>query len=398
MLLKSILAGLASAQGFRDLEKKSVEVPRIGTDVIVSCEGTRIAAKVMKSYIERNSKWLGSGQDLSLDVDRYTDVRDCAGKRDDEGNYILEVTDDFQKCGMQISPETEKVDGEIVVTGYKFKNHVYNQDGNVLDAADRALDLVEFECVYPNVQMTTGEMNPLVQSAVSRSKVKEIVGDMRLYMSSNFTDFYTSPPVLSLNDDLFVEVNLERPLISEAFAPYTEFSTVMENCWGTPSQSRDGALKYFIIKNQCPVDGDSSLEVSSNGEGLTSRFNLKMFKFIGSEYNDVWLHCTVRACNATADSCVPDCGDRSRRSATRRELPFVSFGKELFADLPIQRKLADNDMDSRLVMVESESNLSILRPGSMAFNVLIGIVAVVLILVFVFGLTIVVIRKKQPRK
>ena len=80
---------------------------------------------------------------------------------------------------------------------------------------------------------------------------------MRLYLSSNYTDFYTSklfsleskdipssgPPVLSLNDDLFIEVNLERPLISEAFAPYTEFSTVMENCWGTPSQSRDGALK-----------------------------------------------------------------------------------------------------------------------------------------------------------
>ena len=125
MLLKSVLAGLASAQGFRDLEKKSVEVPRIGTDVIVSCEGTRIAAKVMRSYIERNSKWLGSGQDLSLDVDRYTDVRDCAGTRDDEGNYILEVTDDFQKCGMQISPETEKVDGEVVVTGYKV-NHAQN--------------------------------------------------------------------------------------------------------------------------------------------------------------------------------------------------------------------------------------------------------------------------------
>ncbi|CAG5100053.1 Oidioi.mRNA.OKI2018_I69.XSR.g16819.t1.cds [Oikopleura dioica] len=335
MLVKSLLAGLASAQGFRDLEKKSVEVPRIGTDVIVSCEGTRIAAKVMKSYIERNSKWLGSGKDLSLDVDRYTDVRDCAGKADEEGNYILEVTDDFQKCGMQISPETEVIDGEVTVTGYKFKNHVYNQDGNVLDAADRALDLVEFECVYPNVQMTTGEMNPLVQSAVSRSKVKEIVGDMRLYLSSNYTDFYTSPPVLSLNDDLFIEVNLERPLISEAFAPYTEFSTVMENCWGTPSQSRDGALKYYIIKNQCPVEGDTSLEVSSNGEGLTSRFNLKMFKFIGDEYNDVWLHCTVRACNATADSCIPDCGDnRKRRSATRRELPFVSFGKEL---LPISQ-------------------------------------------------------------
>ena len=46
-------------------------------------------------------------------------------------------------------------------------------------------------------------------------------------------------------------------------------------------------------------------------------------------------------------------------------MPFVSFGKELFADLPIQRKLEENDMDSRLVMVESETNGSILRRKSL---------------------------------
>ena len=111
---------------------------------------------------------------------------------------------------------------------------------------------------------------------------------------------FLGPPVLSLEDTLYVEINLERPLISEAFEAATDFAVVMEHCWGTPSQSRDAKLKYFMIKNQCPVSGDTSLNVETNGDGLQARFNIKMFKFIGEEYNDIWLHCTVRACNTTA--------------------------------------------------------------------------------------------------
>ena len=38
---------------------------------------------------------------------------------------------------------------------------------------------------------------------------------MRLFKNANFTDFYTEPPILSLDDILYVEVNLERPLISD---------------------------------------------------------------------------------------------------------------------------------------------------------------------------------------
>ena len=102
-------------------------------------------------------------------------------------------------------------------------------------------------------------------------------------------------------------------------------------------------MKYFIIKNQCPVNGDASLNIESNGNSLTGRFNIKMFKFIGDNLNDVWLHCTVRACNTTADSCIPDCNnDRLRRDAeARRSLPFVSLGHDMMADLPIQRQRQD---------------------------------------------------------
>ena len=71
-------------------------------------------------------------------------------------------------------------------------------------------------------------------------------------------------------------------------------------------------LVIFQLNNQlihnfsrCPVE-DPSLIIESNGNGLRSKFQIKMFKFIGEELNDVWLHCTVRACNATnPDNCIP---------------------------------------------------------------------------------------------
>ena len=48
-----------------------------------------------------------------------------------------------------------------------------------------------------------------------KAKVKNLRGDMRLFKNENFTDFYTEPPTLSLEEVLYVEINLEKPLISD---------------------------------------------------------------------------------------------------------------------------------------------------------------------------------------
>ena len=123
---------------------------------------------------------------------------------------------------------------------------------------------------------------------------------------------------------------------------------VMEKCWGTPVADRDNTLRYYMINDGCPVTGDSSMHIRGNGNSLQGRFDIKMFKFIGDDLNDVWLHCTVRACNATeADSCVPDCSEdgRKRRNAeddedfvpaAGKQLNYVSLDYTMIADLPIQ--------------------------------------------------------------
>ena len=55
----------------------------------------------------------------------------------------------------------------------------------------------------------------LFRTSALRQKVKNLQGDMRLFKNENYTDFYTEPPTLGLDDVLYVEVNMERPLLTD---------------------------------------------------------------------------------------------------------------------------------------------------------------------------------------
>lgn len=383
---------LANTEAFGDTDKSSIGIPKIGEDLTVSCEGTRMVATLMREYVKKNEQWLGNGDYISMGNDMNPD---CKGKRDANGNIVLTIADDFTNCGTRVE---SVLDEDGTVTDYVFKNNIINDEADTnMIMVSRSLDILEFECVYPTIQMTTGEINPLVQSALAKSKTREIKGDMRLYKSVNYTDFYTEPPVLALEEILYVEVNLERPLVSEAFKASTDFAVVLEHCWGTPHNNRDGDMKYYIIKNQCPVKGDPSLKVEQNGDSLTGRFNIKMFKFIGDTLNDVWLHCTVRACNTTAASCVPDCdgNTRKRRGVNRRELPFVSLGHDIEAEFPIQRR--NEGGEEIFIIEERNSNSTPLTPGTTSFNVMVVVAATVVVLVFVFAITCMVAKRRRNK-
>merc|ERR1711881_80117 len=161
---------------------------------------------------------------------------------------------------------------------------------------------------------------------------------------------------LSLDDELFIQVELQKPLITGIDAAQTNIAVVMEQCWGTPTSDRtgqgletDSIMKYIMIDNGCPRD-DPSLVVLSNGESLISQFKIKMFKFkVLEDLSDVWMHCTVRACNNTIpENCIPDCGDstsRQRRALgnkkpKKKKLWYVSGPQEITTELPIQRALS----------------------------------------------------------
>jgi len=72
-------ATLVGAFSDLDLERNSIEVPRIGQDVNVTCGGKEIRIEVSPHYIQRNSAWLGDGSFLRILLTTHTIVNSIFG-------------------------------------------------------------------------------------------------------------------------------------------------------------------------------------------------------------------------------------------------------------------------------------------------------------------------------
>lgn len=404
-LLFAGMLGLSRAQFGRETqtpEKSFIQIPRMNFDVVVECKSREINVVISKDYIERNMQWLGQGEDLSLED--YS----CKTVQDSQGNRTISIKNDFTKCGNRISTESVPMpDGSVEITKYKISNKLIHDDAN--GAIQRVIDLLEFECVYPATTITSQYMQPWLKSAAHEDKVKEIQGSMRLYKDANFTDSYMHPPELSLDDDLYIQVELQKPLITGIDAAQTNIAVVLEQCWGTPTSDRSGqgieansVMKYMMIDNGCPRD-DPSLVVLSNGETLISQYKIKMFKFIGENLNDIWLHCTVRACNNTIpENCIPDCGDgqtsgRQRRAIghkknKKKKLWYVSGPQEITTELPIQRALSAEE--ARLEVERARGNIQEEFIGTPAFKTMLIVFAVIIALSLVFTVIVIYVKRR----
>jgi len=406
-----LLAGVARSQ-YNPLlnrnngvsERNFIEIPQMGTDINVTCAGREIVVAISGDYIQRNLEWLDSGNKLSLSD--YS----CKAVQDKSGNRIIRIRDDFTKCGNRITTETTNITGQLEVTSYTITNKLIHDDPHGEIA--REIDLLEFDCVYPATQMTSQFMQPWLKSAAHEDIVKDLTGRMMLYKDSNYTEPYMEPPTLSLNDDLFIQVELEKPILTNIDQERTSIAVVMEQCWGTPTQDREGegvlggkygaVLKYFMIKDGCPVD-DPSLKIVSNGIKLKANYQIKMFKFIGEELNDVWLHCTVRACNSTIpENCLPECGnDRSKRSlrkkkSKKKKLWYVSGPHEIMTELPIQRKMTAEELEAGLDnFYGREKDTSLLEPGSMPFKIMLIVLAVIVALSAIMTIVCIYVKRRN---
>ena len=74
---------MSGAQAFGDMEKTSIAIPKIGTDVTMRCEGTQMIATMSRDYIKNNEQWLGNGEYVMMGISDITqseaDVADCKG-------------------------------------------------------------------------------------------------------------------------------------------------------------------------------------------------------------------------------------------------------------------------------------------------------------------------------
>uniref|UniRef100_A0A8B9XYA7 Glycoprotein 2 n=1 Tax=Bos mutus grunniens TaxID=30521 RepID=A0A8B9XYA7_BOSMU len=192
---------------------------------------------------------------------------------------------------------------------------------------------INFQCAYPLDMKVSLQMalQPIVSSLnITVDGEGEFTVRMALFQDQNYTSPYEGTAVmLSVESMLYVGAILER-------GDTSRFNLVLKNCYATPTEDKTDPVKYFIIRNSCPNQRDSTISVEENGVSAESRFSVQMFMFAGN-YDLVFLHCEVSLCDFIKEECQPSCS----RSQLRSEGVAIDPARVL--DLgPITRKGAQS--------------------------------------------------------
>ncbi|XP_072230517.1 uromodulin-like 1 [Leuresthes tenuis] len=120
---------------------------------------------------------------------------------------------------------------------------------------------------------------------------------------------------LSPEQALVVEVSLNST--SE------KIKVVINKCWATPTQNPADTYSYTFIENSC--SRNIYTQVLMNGNSTTSRVSVQIFSFVN--LNVIYIHCQVQICvQIGSDACVPDCLQRTARTANTIRTAYGSSG------------------------------------------------------------------------
>ncbi|XP_006508184.1 pancreatic secretory granule membrane major glycoprotein GP2 isoform X1 [Mus musculus] len=273
-------------------------------------------------------KCLLGGMGFKEEIIAYLNDRNCNGTMQDEPNNWVSMT----------SPVVANYCGNILE-----KNGTHAIYRNTLSLATDFIirDFrvnVNFQCAYPldmSVSLETA-LQPIVSSlTVDVDGAGEFNVKMALFQDQSYTNPYEGAEVLlPVESILYVGVLLNR-------GDTSRFKLLLTNCYATPSEDRHDPVKYFIIKNRCPNQRDSTINVRENGVSSESRFSVQMFMFAGN-YDLVFLHCEVYLCDSTTEQCQPSCSTNRLRSSR----PAIDYNRVL--DLgPITKRSAQSSATSK---------------------------------------------------
>ncbi|CAO2583003.1 Pancreatic secretory granule membrane major glycoprotein GP2 [Lemmus lemmus] len=160
---------------------------------------------------------------------------------------------------------------------------------------------VNFQCAYPldmKISLQTA-LRPVVSSLnIDVGGTGEFTVRMALFQDQSYTQPYEGAEVvLQVESMLYVGAILERGDVDR-------FKLLLRNCYATPTKDKNDPVKYFIIRDSCPNQHDSTINVEENGVSSESRFSVQMFMFAGN-YDLVFLHCEVNLCDSNNEECKP---------------------------------------------------------------------------------------------
>ncbi|XP_032816604.2 uromodulin-like [Petromyzon marinus] len=196
--------------------------------------------------------------------------------------------------------------------------------GNRSDVIERIYFVLDFSCVYPLEERVASDV--AVTSALLTFIIPEMDGVLRvamaLYRSANFSqaDRYAVSPRLSSFDRIYVRVFLHMHSKDKETDAKGDFNLLLVNCWCTPSDNASDPINHKLFNDGCPSDQTAYFH-SVNGNDSHVDFSVQMLKFIGIQYQLVYIHCSVRVCfSVNSTQCVPGCqGGRVKRHTRKAD-------------------------------------------------------------------------------
>ncbi|XP_061700964.1 pancreatic secretory granule membrane major glycoprotein GP2 isoform X1 [Syngnathoides biaculeatus] len=231
--------------------------------------------------------------------DLHLNDPDCRGVEVGD-DYVFSIKSNLSRCGSVMTSDA---------THILFINTIHSNHSDVIT---RNYINITFVCRYPvsyMVQQPNGEnmIRVDVRTIMLNTEDGNFSVSMLLYKDEAFADQWTAVPSLTLDDHVFVKV----------FMIPTHLMLRMERCWATPTRDPYSHIQYTFIRDSCPVLTDRrTLSVLKNGRGAEAAFGIQMFKFVGSSYTNVFLHCNVRICHGALGLCQPR--SRTARPKTSR--------------------------------------------------------------------------------
>ncbi|XP_034015587.1 alpha-tectorin [Thalassophryne amazonica] len=244
--------------------------------------------------------------------DLHLNDPDCRGVEVGE-DYVFSIKTNLSDCGTLMVSDDEHI---------MFINTIHNNDSDIIT---RNYINITFVCRYPvNYMVQQPSSDNVIRVDVRTITLNTEDGNfsvsLLLYKDEAFEDKWRTVPSLTLDDDIFAKV----------FMVPAHLTLRMERCWATPTRNPYSNIQYTFIRDSCPLLSDEqTLSVMKNGQGPEAMFRIQMFKFVGSSYTNVFLHCNIQICLSAPGLCHPNCSGEDGLMRMRRAIPLshtVSYG------------------------------------------------------------------------
>ncbi|XP_041865891.1 oncoprotein-induced transcript 3 protein [Melanotaenia boesemani] len=259
--------------------------------VPVQCDSSSITVSVPK--------------DLVGGLELFLSNTSCRGVSN--GTHI-NLSFSLKTCGTVVEVTDDKIVGTNLVTGLPRSN-----PGSSRDLIVRTSKLLlPVTCEFPReYHVSDGYQASLHSSALELAGRSEGVFqfNLELFKNAEFSEPYRTPPQLHLHESLFFGVEPKESVEG--------LSALVESCFATPGPKADQALKYYLIKDGCVCD--ETVTQYSSKDQLSKHYQVPVFKFIGKDNQQVFLHCQVLVCGAGDTRCAQHCRGRVRREVQMGE-------------------------------------------------------------------------------